>query len=289
VFFTTTAALTAEDTDVGNDLYLAQIGCPEGEPECAASERVMTALTQVSHDPRAGEAAEVQGVVAVAPDGSRAYFVARGVLSEAPNAQGAVAATGANNLYVYDASSGNVAFIGKLCSGHGDSGTVADARCSSGSASDTSLWLGTGGEAQTAGADGQFLVFTTYAQLTSSDTDTAKDVYRYDATTGALGRVSGGEDGYDANGNNDSFDATISEGQRGGGGVHSVRLQYEMSTRAISEDGSRIVFKTSEPLSPAATNGLDNVYEWHEAPAGDGEGSVSLISGGSGETPSMTL
>ena len=37
-----------------------------------------------------------------------------------------------------------------------------------------------------------------------------------------------------------------------------------MDTRAISEDGSRIVFTTAEPLSPAPSNGLTNVYEWHE-------------------------
>ena len=49
-----------------------------------------------------------------------------------------------------------------------------------------------------------------------SDTDTAKDVYRYDAETGALDRVSGGEADADANGNNDLFDATITTGNRGG-------------------------------------------------------------------------
>ena len=42
VFFTTAAPLTAEDTDAGNDLYMAQIGCPEGDPECAVGERVVT-------------------------------------------------------------------------------------------------------------------------------------------------------------------------------------------------------------------------------------------------------
>ena len=39
-----------------------------------------------------------------------------------------------------------------------------------------------------------------------------------------------------------------------------------MDSRAVSEDGSRIVFTTAEPLSAAATNGLANVYEWHEEP-----------------------
>ncbi|HEY3829621.1 MAG TPA: hypothetical protein VGL57_10545 [Solirubrobacteraceae bacterium] len=282
VFFTTDAPLSADDTDSEDDLYMAQIGCPEGEPECAASERIVTAMTQVSHDPVAGEAANVQGVVAVAPDGSRVYFVAQGVLGEAQNAQGVSAVKGADNLYVYDGATHSVAFVAELCSGQGNSGTIADARCPSGSQSDEGLWLGTENEEQTAGMDGGFLVFSTYAQLVSSDTDTAKDVYRYDAATGVLDRVSGGEAGYDANGNNDRFDATITDGNRGGA-EHEVRLQYEMNSRAISEDGSRIVFKTAEPLSPDATNGLTNVYEWHEQ--ADSEGSVSLISGGSSEEP----
>ena len=104
----------------------------------------MTSLTQVSHDPRAGEAAEVQGVLRVAPDGSRAYFVARGVLSEAPNAQGAVAVKGADNLYVYD---GRGRRARSRLSGISARGTVVRARSRTravrrGSASDTSLWAG---------------------------------------------------------------------------------------------------------------------------------------------------
>ena len=48
--------------------------------------------------------------------------------------------------------------------------------------------------------------------------------------------------------------------------------------RAVSEDGSRIVFMTAEPLSSRATNGLVNVYEWHE-------GAVSLVSCGCSPEP----
>jgi hypothetical protein len=53
--------------------------------------------------------------------------------------------------------------------------------------------------------------------------------------------------------------------------------QYELDNRAISEDGSRIVFASAEPLSPVASSGQENVYEWHDGP---GEGSVSLVSAG---------
>ena len=167
---------------------------------------------------------------------------------------------------MYDAVSRTTAFVGRL------------------SAADSELWLhdevseGPGAAAQTAGADGRFLVFTTAAQLVAGDTNTARDVYRYDAVTGELLRVSHGENGFAANGNAARTAASIQPGFFG----HQVRLQYGLNTRAVTEDGSRIVFTTSSPLSPEATNDQPNVYEWHEQ-APDAEGSVSLVSTGKGE------
>jgi hypothetical protein len=291
VFFTTTASLVGEDRDEGRDLYMAVIGCPSGEGEaCEPGETAsmgVTSLVQVSHDSHAGEAAEVQGVVRVAPDGSRVYFVARGLLGEGANAEGLAPVKGADNLYVYERDArypeGHTAFIADLCSGPGSSGVVEDLRCPAdlspsellSERNDLGLWLETGsGEAQTAGMDGGFLVFSSYGQLTANDTDTARDVYRYDAESGVLERVSVGEGGFDANGNNDAFDAGIP----GGLLYRSVREQYELNDRAVSEDGSRIVFTTSGPLSEDASNGLENAYEWHE-------GKVSLISTGSSIEP----
>jgi hypothetical protein len=115
--------------------------------------------------------------------------------------------------------------------------------------------------------------------------DNAKDVYRYDANTGVLDRISVGEGGYDANGNcpaaakGEKCDATIE-----GRGLSSAlqRVYTTMESRAISEDGSRIVFMTAEPLSPNVANGLENAYEWHKEP-GWSEGRVSLVSTGSDE------
>jgi hypothetical protein len=291
VFFLTKAPLVAGDMDQENDLYMATVGCPGGVGEaCVPAEAQntgVTSLVQVSHDAHGGEAAEVQGVVRVAPDGSHVYFIARGLLSEGPNAQGQSPVKGADNLYVYDDATGSMAFIADLCSGPGASGAVEDVRCpanlSEGSGedarNDAALWttaerLG----AQTAGAGGGFLVFDSYGQLVPGDTDTARDVYRYDAETGTLERVSAGEGGYDANGNDNAFDATSGGTAEWLGTVVS---QYSMKTRAVSEDGSRIVFEAAGPLSPDATNGLENVYEWHQEP-GASEGKVSLISGGSG-------
>ena len=282
VYFTTTAQLTATDKDTGKDLYMATIGCPSAGSECQASEREVRSLTQVSQDPNGG-AAEVQGVLRVAPDGQRAYFVARGELLTGPQRHALesegrpVPRSGADNLYVYDdAAGGNISFVGDLCSGLNRSGAAEDAGCPSGG-SDESLWqpegYQSGGESQTARPSGEFLVFSTYAQLVSEDTNSAKDVYRYDAQSGVVSLVSVGEDAYEPSGSAD-LSAGIAEGHRGG----PLSDEYELNDRAISGDGSRIVFTSARPLSPAVTNGLVNAYEWHAGP--DGQGSVSLISSG---------
>jgi hypothetical protein len=286
VFFTTKQPLVTEDTDEGNDLYMATIGCPAGEETCEPTQERVGSLVQVSHDPLASEA-EVQGVVAVAPDASRVYFVARGVLTgEGPSGQGAQAqpVKGADNLYVYEHDehypNGRTVFVADMCSGPGVSGEVVDSRCPLGEAANDGvlLWLRRASQAQTAGRDGRFLLFSSYGRLVANDTDTAKDVYRFDAQTGALDRVSTGEDGYHENGNSSAFDAMIPDTS----GEARVFDHAEMQSRAISEDGTRVVFTTAEPLSPAAVNGLVNVYEWYEEP-GSSVGVVSLVSTGSAE------
>jgi hypothetical protein len=287
VFFTIAQPLLPGSTDASNNLYMATIGCAASEPACEAAKREVTSLVQVSQAPSATEAAEVQNVVTIAPDGSRVYFVARGVLDTVQNADGQAPVKGADNLYVYDSvSAGSPVFIGDLCSAPETSGVVEDPRCPSGlnttegpgAKNDTSLWVTNEPEAQVnscSGADptcepGRFLVFSAYAQLSPDDTDDAKDVYRYDAQTGSLQRVSVGEDGYDANGNRDGSDATIARNHEAG----KVYEQQDLISRAISEAGSQIVFTTIEPLSEGAINHLADVYEWHE-------GSVSLVSTGS--------
>jgi hypothetical protein len=289
VVFTTAQPLVTGDNDSGNDVYMATIGCPAAKPECAVAEQGVTSLVQISHDPHAGEAANVQNVSVVSRNGARVYFVAQGVLSEGPGPEGRTAVGGADNLYVYDAEDGSIGFVADLCSGPGRSGEANDPNCPGDLVSegnevehprnDDGLWT-QWREVQTAGPGGRFLVFASYAQLVSGDTDGTRDVYRYDAVTGRLDRVSVGEEGFDANGNSNVFGAKISRLVEDG----FTKTDYEMNYRAISEDGSRIVFETEEPLSPRAVNGLLNAYEWHEE-SGSSEGRVSLVSSGSDEEP----
>ena len=201
--------------DKVNNLYFAAIGCPAGNQACSASEREVTSLAQVSHDPNVGQAADVLGVVRIAPDGSHVYFVAQGVLSEGSNAEGRAPVDGADNLYVDDVETGSVAFIAGLCSGPSQSGEVEDSECPADLSSepgierrnDDELW-GNNQEADST-PDGNVLVFSSYGQLSENDANTDRDIYRYDARTGLLMRISIGEDGYDANGNTNGFNASI--------------------------------------------------------------------------------
>jgi hypothetical protein len=293
VFFTTAQPLVTGDADNGVDLYMATIGCNGGDAHpCVAAERSVTSLAQVSQSVNLGEPAEVQGVVSVAPDGSRTYFVAHGALGDVPNAAGLLPAHGADNLYVYDNSTSGATpvFVAELCSGPERSGGVKDRECPSGldenETNDTKLWLFGTPLAQTGGEDGRFLVFSSYARLASKDTDNAQDIYLYDAVTGKLQRVSAGENGYDANGNESGGgvadgNAEIEPAFLGGEGF----LIHGLKTRAVSEDGSRVVFLTASPLSPDAINGLTDLYEWHAGVAASEEGTVSLVSSGTAIEP----
>jgi hypothetical protein len=288
-----TEPLVAGDVDTSTNLYVATIGCA-GETACSADERVVRSLSEASHDPTEKSSADVMGTVRIAPDGSRAYFVGGGDLltsaqQSALEAQGlAVPQVGSANLYVFDDTAQTVGFIGTLCTGRLESGVNEDSHCP-GSKSDESLWDHAAElEAQTGGPHGEFLVFATEAQLSGSDTNAVRDIYRYDALNGQITRVSGGENGAADNGNEEVPVGGAEPGSKlpYAFGQHSNEHLYEdheMTSRAISENGSRIVFTSAEPLSPSATNGLENAYEWREG--GDAEGSVSLVSGGTSEQP----
>lgn len=287
VFFTTTADLLSGGPPSENQLYMARIGCPAGESECSVGSREVTSLVRVSEDPTPTQAADVVGVVDVAPNGGAVDFVAHGVLTSASNDEGEVASDGADNLYAYDTSTGKLEFIADVCSGPSASGEKEDQYCPrslNSENNDTGLWGGFA-EAQVTN-DGGVLVFSSFGRLVrrgpDADTDAGRDTYRFDLATGGLARVSIGEKGFGGNGNGEGFNATIPVSGYGPAGAH-VPVGHEMGERAVSGNGSWIVFTTSEPLSAGASNGLSNVYAWHET-EGSNEGTVSLISSGNSST-----
>lgn len=278
VFFTTEQPLVNADKDVPNgvedhakNLYEAELGTVEegGKSQVGIKRLVMISEGEAG-DPSPGMGAEVQGVVRISEDGSHVYFVAKGKLTSSPNARREEAQPGNDNLYVFDTGSERISFIGAL---NGNT--------------DSELWH----HSQFKGAveatpDGQFLVFTSGADLTSDDTssEAAPQIFEYDAVSGSLTRVSIGqrgsyrcpssgtiEEGYNCNGNTDNTEEAPT--MQFPSYISSDYVRTATSSLTVSNNGSTIVFESRDSLTPLATAGDMNVYEYRE-------GNVYLISDG---------
>jgi hypothetical protein len=119
--------------------------------------------------------------------------------------------------------------------------------------------------------DGGRLVFSTTDQLTSFDNAGHVEVYLYDLAAGSLTCVSCGPAGHVATG-----DAALGGEILPAGAV----LDVSARTHGISDDGSRVFFQTTDGLVPQDSNGVQDVYQWHN-------GTVSLISAGTGKYESV--
>ncbi|HEY4829954.1 MAG TPA: hypothetical protein VIH85_24540 [Solirubrobacteraceae bacterium] len=253
-YFTTSQQLVNGDSDDTNDLYECDI--PAGTPAPVGAVNSCPDLREVSG---AVAGAHVLGVTRISDDGSRAYFVATGILASNSGANDASAVAGDDNLYVWSRDAahpdGETRFVAKL--------DPADS---------VNLWNhDRDGRLAQATDDGRYLVFATYAKLidqgSQADTDTARDIYRYDAETGALMRLT--TDAYGEGGNEPGADATFIRVS------HTPEVFSVVSSPrgAMSDDGSSVVFTTTEALAPNDTNDTVDVYLWHN-------GRVSLISSG---------
>jgi hypothetical protein len=239
-------------------------------------------LVDVSAGDSSGLGPRVQGVVAIAPDGSDVFFVAQGVLTGKANEMGLKPSPGGANLYVYrlgpDGGEGAVTFIATLPK------------------SEVEKW-GSGIVQANVTSDGRVLVFTSHRALSPdvSREEGPAQVYRYDVETERLSRVSIGQAGFDDNGNAPTADAKIVGAFHGfESGVGPARPDPTMS-----DDGSLVFFETPTGLTPGALNDhavignpnvlAENVYEWAadgtqpspNAPAcAEPNGCISLISDG---------
>ncbi len=222
-----------------------------------------TALSHLASGAEAG----VLGVTRVSADGSHVYFVATAELTSEANSTGSHSQPGQPNLYVSDTRTGAVKFVATLAP------------------EDSALWKETNFERQAQTTpDGRYLLFTSVADLTPDDTSTASQLFRYDAVSGQLQRVSVGRDGFNEDGNTNADPIVL--GPRGFFERHAYS-QNGPPTRLMSDDGSTIFFESTDGLTPKALNheelpnhaGLfaENVYEWHN-------GEISLISGGQDRT-----
>jgi hypothetical protein len=277
VFFTTTQPLLGGDAS--RNLYEYDFGAPAGSRLIRVSAGDATVSNPSADLLPTGDMAPQ-----ISEDGSHAYFLANGVLTTVPNAEGEAAEPGAVNMYVFehDASypAGRIAFVARL------------------SAEDRVLWEGHSPTADRSGEDvtpdGRFLVFTSNRDLTPDDTSNAQQAFEYDAQTGALVRVSIGQDGFNHNGNVTARFNVYGEPLNNArlaaspGGLSPYRGGYKAfaywSKLSVSADGSYVFFQSSVGLTPQAIDQqviaqdnespyANNIYEYHA-------GRVSLISDG---------
>jgi hypothetical protein len=267
VVFETTQPLLG---GTGNNIYEYDSDPPAGQPKLI---RVSGGDSTVS-DPTVGLIAGTKPLIS--QDGSHVYFLAEGVLTTVPNRQGEAAEANTINLYMFerDASypAGRIVFVARL--------SQEDV---SGGFGEVGEWIGErpGGDVT---PNGNFLVFVSNRDLTLDDTSTARQVFEYDAQTGALVRVSIGQDGFNDNGN-----ALLKLGTEPSNlgdvvndpGIAKPEPQegvYETSEywkhESVSANGSYVFFESPVRLTPQAQEGARNVYEYHD-------GRVSSIAGNS--------
>jgi hypothetical protein len=113
--------------------------------------------------------------------------------------------------------------------------------------------------------DGRYLVFQTGSFNPIVPGPTGPGLYRYDAVTG------------------ESVQITASGVTHGGLSNTSFGVVLDCYLRTgMTNDGSTIIFHTTDALVPQDTNDVADVYEWHN-------GVVGLISSGTGPHDSMAL
>jgi len=306
VFFTDTQQLTDNASQSAGSAIAGPcntIGTPGGcnlyEWECEhcdeltevqEGERHARRLVDVSEGEGGGPVAggpRVQGVLAVAPDGSHVYFVAKGVLTGAEeNEAGEHAEGGADNLYVY--SGGQRRFIARLS-------PVNDREIPAELFSDEYEWDHKPGIIANVTSNGAMLVFTSHRALTPGvtceETETIpcpSQVYEYDALSGQLTRVSIGNEGFNDGGNGGTGNARIVPASQGA----SSTGEPLRTDPTMSDNGEYVFFQSPIALTAGALNdapilsegtspdeGLaQNIYEYHA-------GHVYLISDGRDTSP----
>jgi hypothetical protein len=259
VFFTSEQELLPGAT--GKNLYEYDFSAPEGQ-------RVR--LISAGASP-----ARVRGVTRISPDGSHLYYVARGVLTEEPNGEGETASAGSANMYLFQRDAehpqGHTSFVATVVPSEEECEALEEEGLEETCSEDESLAGRDQGRPATITADGRFLLFATSVDLTPDDTSKVAQLFRYDAITGTLVRVSTGQEGFNDNGNTDVEADTPAFKVPHYQSVFSP-AEFE-NTTTMSEDGSYVTFYSAGALTPRALAGHRNVYLWHE-------GQVSLISDG---------
>jgi hypothetical protein len=302
-FFTDSQRLTKDASPAGRDLYRCEVGPVEGGLGCAT-------LTDISAPIKgSGESAEVlDQAPAVSEDGTRLYFVARGVLDPESNDQGDTAQKGSPNLYLFEEGAG-VRFV---------AGLVEEDFLVWGGVPTIVNKLGFAVRISAAASpSGRFFTFTSEEALTGNDNESPSgerntQAYLFDAEAGG-GQLSciscnptgGSAVGETLPGSAAQFFPPDPGGLWAGRRVAATLPQAthtEVETgrslyrpRSVLDNG-RAFFNSVDPLVAADSNGNWDVYQYQPIGVGScaaqtnsaaavrsGPGCVSLISSGTAE------
>jgi hypothetical protein len=216
-----------------------------------------------------GEAANVRGISGGSDDGSRLYFVARGVLTGSQqNGQGEVAQPGQPNLYL--ARDRALTYVA----------TLSPWETGSGGRDRHNWWEteGTGGlfgRLKTAWSpSGEYLLFSSFKPLTGFDNSpaeaglcggdpTCEELFLYDAEGEELSCIS-----CDPGGAKPVANTRLVERQE----FKRFSPGPRYAPRAVLDNG-QVFFETENPLSARDVNGFQDVYEFRA-------GNLNLISSG---------
>jgi hypothetical protein len=232
VFFVSIAPYVPADDNGAVDLYRYEVDAGQ--------------YTRLTPDSLAGPAdprlriVPSAGVV-LSDDGERVYFVARGVLSADPNANGQSAIEGIDNLYVWD--EGTVRFVASPQTGQAGGrplrvGTTAGSVFGNGAPTEWDI-----------APDGAYLAFATEDALLPGDGDSVTDIYVYDLAARTLALASTGPRGDDG-----SFVARMNIG----GSRNSTRRPRALGA---GPDGAYLFFQTKERLVTRDVNNATDVYQ----------------------------
>lgn len=295
VLFTDTQQLTEDASPSGVDLYRCEI--------VSVATGCVSLVDLTAPRVGSGESAEVQGLVSGASeDGTRAYFVAKGVLTTGTNQFGQTAVSGQPNLYLWQAGEG-VRYIATLESEDRRDWGLIQLEGESEFASTLSA---------ASSPNGRYFAFMSGANLTEQNNleipsgNAVERVFRYDAVAERLDCISCAPDGAAPEGamieNNEVVDP---RGNWNGSRVAALLPEATVlhrggevvyQPRAVLDNG-RVFFNMIGSLVPADSNKQWDVYQYEDLGVGDcaatsgnpdvvrsGEGCVSLISSGTGGT-----
>jgi hypothetical protein len=260
VYFVAKAVLSGKDTVAGrspegdepvagaDNLYVVSTTTP-GPPTFVA--KLLTPAEETALSTAESEEASQVGVLA----GERAERAAEEALSHG--------ASFAEYIAVYEEveKREKTNLTGTL----GPGGTLAE---------DTRVWgVGDTRPAQATG-DGDFLLFSSSADLTPGDHSKVPQLFEYDAVKQTLSRISVGQGGsFSDDGNVSTFNDAAHIPEQSFSGLSQDLPTAESFGSALSGDGSRVFFTSAARLTPQSVSGATNVYEYRG-------GNVYLISDG---------